>query len=136
MYKLRMNTMKCAFRVSTGKFLGFIIHHIGISVDPTKAMTIATMKRPTMIKELKRLLGMVSYIKRFVPGLASVISELSKLLKKGAEFTWRIEQQEAFQDPADHKSFAYLASTNTWATSVAIFSIKFPGYRSLTSVGR
>ena len=92
MYKLCMNTMKCTFRVSTRKFLGFIVHHIGISVDPTKATTIATMKRPTMIKELKSLLGMVSYIKRFVPGLASVISELSKLLKKGAEFTWRTEQ--------------------------------------------
>ena len=30
-------------------------------------------------------------------GLASVTSELSKLLKKGTEFTWGIEQQEAFQ---------------------------------------
>ena len=79
---------------------------------------------------------MVSYIKRFVPGLALVIIELSKLLKKGAKFTWTTEQQEAFQDPADHKLFAYLASTNTWATSVAIFSIKFPDYRSPTSAGR
>ena len=50
MYKLHMNPMKCAFRVSTGKFLGFIVHHIGISLDPNKATTIATMKRPTMIK--------------------------------------------------------------------------------------
>ena len=50
MYKLRMNLIKCAFGVSDGKFLGFIVHHIGISLDPTKATTIATMKRPTMIK--------------------------------------------------------------------------------------
>ena len=31
-----------------------------------------------------------------MPGLASVTSELSKLLKKGAGFTWRTEQEEAF----------------------------------------
>ena len=36
-YKLRMNPMKCAFGVSTGKFLGFLVHHKGISVDPAKA---------------------------------------------------------------------------------------------------
>jgi len=73
-YKLRMNPMKCAFGVSTRKFLGFLIHRRGISVDPAKATTIATMKRPTTVKELKSFLGKVSYIRRFVPGLASITS--------------------------------------------------------------
>ena len=86
-YKLRMNPMKCAFGVSVGKFLRFLVHHRGISVDRAKATTIATMKRPTTIRELKSFLGRVSYIKRFVSGLVSVTSSLSKLLKKGAEFT-------------------------------------------------
>ena len=97
MYKLCMNPMKCAFGVSARKFLRFLVHHIGISVNLAKATAIATMKKPTMVKELKSFLRRVSYIKRFVPGLASVTSEFSKLLKKGAKFTWGIEQQEAFQ---------------------------------------
>ncbi|XP_075665044.1 uncharacterized protein LOC142634638 [Castanea sativa] len=46
-YKLRMNPMKCAFGMFARKFLGFLVHHKGISVDPAKAMAIATMKRPT-----------------------------------------------------------------------------------------
>ena len=95
-YKLHMNPMKCTFGVFAEKFLGFLVHHRGISVDPVKATTIAIMKRPTTVKELKSFLRRVSYIKRFVPRLASVISDLSKLLKKGAKFTWGIEQQEAF----------------------------------------
>ena len=82
-----MNPMKCAFGVSAGKFLGFLVYHRGISVDPAKATAIATMKRPTTVRELKSFLGRVSYIRRFVPGLALVISGLSKLLKKGVEFT-------------------------------------------------
>ena len=86
-YKLRMNPMKCAFGVSTGKFLGVLVHHRGISVDPAKATAIATMKRPTTVRELKSFLGRVSYIRRFVPGLALVTSGLSKLLKIGTEFT-------------------------------------------------
>ena len=95
-HKLRMNPMKCAFKVSAGKFLGFLEHHRGINVDPVKATAIATMKIPTTVKELKNFLGRVSYIRRFVPRLASVTTSLSKMLKKGTKFTWGTEQQEAF----------------------------------------
>ena len=97
MYKLCMNPMKCAFGVSAGKFLVFLVHHRGISVDPAKATTISTMKRPTMVRELKSFLERVSYIRRFMPGLASVTNGLSKLLKNEVEFIWGTEQQEAFQ---------------------------------------
>ena len=89
--KLRMNPLKCAFGVSAGKFLGFLVHHRGISVDPAKAIAIATMRRSTIVRELKNFLGRVSYIRRFVPRLASITSSLSKLLKKGVEFTWETE---------------------------------------------
>ena len=88
--------MKCAFGVSAGKFLEFLVHHRGISVDPAKATAIATMERPTTVRELKSFLGRVSYIRRFMSRLVSVTSDLSKLLKKEAEFTWGTEQQEAF----------------------------------------
>ena len=92
MYKLCMIPLKCAFGVFALKFLGFLIHHIGISMDPAKATTITTMKRPITVREIKSFSGRVSYIKRFVPGLASITSELSKLLKKEAEFTWGPKQ--------------------------------------------
>ena len=91
-YKLRMNPMNCAFGVSARKFLGFLIHHKGISVDLARATSITTMKRPTTVRELKSFLGRVSYIRRFVSGLASVTCGLSKLLKKGTEFIWGTEQ--------------------------------------------
>ena len=56
-FKLRMNPLKCAFRVSSRKFLGFLVHSRGIDVDPAKATTIVTMKAPAMVKELKSFLG-------------------------------------------------------------------------------
>ena len=62
LFKLRMNPLKCAFGVSTGKFLGFLIHNKGIDVEPTKATAIATMKPLTTVKELKSFLGKISYI--------------------------------------------------------------------------
>ena len=35
-YGLKMNPLKCAFGVSAGKFLGFIIHEQGIEIDHKK----------------------------------------------------------------------------------------------------
>uniref|UniRef100_A0A2N9I5K1 Uncharacterized protein n=1 Tax=Fagus sylvatica TaxID=28930 RepID=A0A2N9I5K1_FAGSY len=75
LYKLKMNPLKCAFGVSAGKFLGFLVHNRGIDVDPAKASVIATMKAPTSHKELKSFLGRLSYIRRFIPGLAAVTAQ-------------------------------------------------------------
>uniref|UniRef100_A0A2N9FIH6 Integrase catalytic domain-containing protein n=1 Tax=Fagus sylvatica TaxID=28930 RepID=A0A2N9FIH6_FAGSY len=97
LYKLKMNPLKCAFGVSAGKFLGFLVHRHGIDVDPARASAIATMRPPTTHKELKSFLGKLSYIRRFIPGLAAVTSTFSPLLKKGASFHWSTECQEAFE---------------------------------------
>lgn len=97
LFKLRMYLQKYAFEISIGKFLGFLVHNRGIDVDPTKVTTIATMKSPTTVKELKSFLGKVSYIKRFIPDLVSFTLPFTRLLKKGHSFEWGGEQQKAFQ---------------------------------------
>ena len=95
-FKLRMNPLKCAFGVSSGKFLGFLVHNKGIDVDPAKATAIAIMRPSATVKELKSFLGKVSYIRRFIPGLASITSAFTKLLKKGQSFEWGEMQQTVF----------------------------------------
>ena len=96
-----MNPLKCAFGVSAGKFLGFLVHQRGIDIDPARASAIATMKPPTTHKELKSFLGKLSYIRRFILGLATVSSAFAPLLKKGAPFHWSIECQQAFEKVQD-----------------------------------
>ena len=39
-HKLKMNPLKCAFGVSAGNFLGFLVHQKGIEVDKNKAKAI------------------------------------------------------------------------------------------------
>ena len=96
-FKLRMNPLKCAFGVSSGKFLGFLVHNRGINVDLAKAPTIATMRPSATVKEVKSFLGKVSYIRRFIPRLASITSAFTRLLKKGQSFEWGEAQQTAFK---------------------------------------
>uniref|UniRef100_A0A2N9FFG8 Integrase catalytic domain-containing protein n=1 Tax=Fagus sylvatica TaxID=28930 RepID=A0A2N9FFG8_FAGSY len=94
---LKMNPLKCAFGVSAGKFLGFLVHNRGIDVDLAKAFAIATMKAPTSHKELKSFLGRLSYIRRFNPGLAVVTAVFTPLMKKGVPFVWSTACQQAFE---------------------------------------
>ena len=97
LYKLKMNPLKCAFGVSAGKFLSFLVHNCGIDVDPVKASAIATMKAPISYKELKSFLGRLSYIRRFIPSLAAVTAVFTPLMKKGVPFVWSTACQQAFE---------------------------------------
>ena len=51
-YGLKMNTLKCAFGVSAGKFLGFIIHEKGIEIDPNRIEVMRKVEAPTCKKDL------------------------------------------------------------------------------------
>ncbi|KAM2661195.1 hypothetical protein EV2_023533 [Malus domestica] len=51
-----MNPAKCAFGVSAGNFLGFLVHHRGIEVDENKARPIINAPPPTTKKQLQSLL--------------------------------------------------------------------------------
>ena len=96
LYKLRMNPFKCAFGVFVGKFLGFLVHQQGIDVDLSKVQVIATVKPPTIVKELKSFLGKLSYIWRFIPRLATFTIAFTPLLKKGNPYRWNQRCQQAF----------------------------------------
>ncbi|KAI5342997.1 hypothetical protein L3X38_010873 [Prunus dulcis] len=50
-YQLKMNPLKCAFDVTSGKFLGFIVKHRGIEVDQTKIKVIRDMPEPRNLRE-------------------------------------------------------------------------------------
>jgi hypothetical protein len=52
-YGLKINPLKCAFGVSAGKFLGFIVHEKGVEIDPKKIETIKKVQAPTSKKSYK-----------------------------------------------------------------------------------
>ena len=52
-FDLKMNPLKCPFGVTSRKFLGFIVHHHGIEVDPTKIDVIQKMPEPKNLRDLR-----------------------------------------------------------------------------------
>jgi len=67
---VKLNPVKCAFRVSTGKFLGYIVHHRGIKVNPAKVKAILDMLGLRNIKEMQSLTGRMTALGRFLSRLA------------------------------------------------------------------
>nr|XP_027067484.1 uncharacterized protein LOC113693104 [Coffea arabica] len=95
-YQLKMNHLKCAFGVTSGKFLGFIVHQRGIEVDRSKIDAIVNMPEPRNIHELKSLQGKLAYIRRFISNLAGRYQPFSRLMKKEVPFEWDESCRNAF----------------------------------------
>jgi hypothetical protein len=88
-YSLKMNPRKCAFGVSTGKFLGFIIHEHDIEIDPDRIKFIWNVGPPTCKLEMQKFVDKVNYLRRFISNLARKIDAFTPILqlKNDAEFT-------------------------------------------------
>ncbi|GKU96286.1 hypothetical protein SLEP1_g9534 [Rubroshorea leprosula] len=96
-YQLKMNPLKRAFGVSSGKFMGFIVRHRGIEIDQSKIEAIVNMPPPKNLRGLKSLQGKLAYIRRFISNLARRCHPFSKLMKKDAPFVWDEACQNAFE---------------------------------------
>ncbi|TYK05704.1 uncharacterized protein E5676_scaffold98G001850 [Cucumis melo var. makuwa] len=95
-YQLRMNPLKCAFGVTSGKFLGFIVRHRDIEVDHSKIDAIQKMPSSKNLHELRRLQGRLAYIRRFISNLAGRCQPFQRLMRKDAVFDWDQSCQNAF----------------------------------------
>ena len=51
-HKLRLNVSKCSFDVGFGKFLGYMVTHRGIEVDPDQVREINNLQPPWNPKEV------------------------------------------------------------------------------------
>ena len=65
-HKLCLNTSKCSFGVRSGKFLGYILTHRGIKVNPNQVKAINSLQLPRNSKEVQKLTGMTAALNQFI----------------------------------------------------------------------
>ena len=63
---MKLKPSKCAFGVSSGKFLDFMVSQRGIEANPEKVRAILEMSSLKIIKEVHSLTGRVAAFNRFV----------------------------------------------------------------------
>ena len=93
---MKLNPSKCAFGVSSGKFLGFMVLQRGIEANPEKERAILKMSSPKTVKEVQSLTGKVAALNRFISKVTDKCLPFFKTLKKA--FVWMEECETAFQE--------------------------------------
>ena len=78
---LKLNKKKCEFSQPSLEFLGHTIDSKGIRPSESKVKAILAMPSPTNKSELKRALGMVNYLGRYLPNLSTILAPLNVLLR-------------------------------------------------------
>ena len=97
-YNLKLNLDKLEVRQSSVKYCGHIISAQGLKPDPEKIEAVMEMPRPENKESLRRFLGFVNYLGKFIPNLSKVDEPLRALLKKTVLFEWQPQQEQAFQE--------------------------------------
>ena len=94
---LKINRDKMKLRESSVLYLGHRITAEGVRVDESKVEAIKDMTRPSDKKAVMRLLGMVNYVREFIPRLSEISEPLRNLTKKDTEFVWNETHEESFE---------------------------------------
>lgn len=95
---LKLNKDKCEFGVKTLTFMGDVVSEEGVKPDPRKISAIVNMERPNNTDDVRRFLGMITYLGKFISQLSEQTAPLRWLLDKNNEWMWSHEQEESWQN--------------------------------------
>ena len=96
--KMRAKLSKCEFEKDEIQFLGHVITQGQVRVDESKLTKLDQWKFPlTHIRQVRQLMGFLSYYRAFIPGFATTTAPLTALLKggKGKKLEWTAQATDA-----------------------------------------
>eukprot|EP00918_Siedleckia_nematoides_P084675 GHVU01186068.1.p1 GENE.GHVU01186068.1~~GHVU01186068.1.p1 ORF type:complete len:499 (-),score=31.16 GHVU01186068.1:17-1513(-) len=94
---LKLKLPKCSFFPESIKYLGFQIDAQGYEPLEEKVSKIAAIEAPTSKSELRRVLGLFGYYRRFIRNFAQIAVPLTEATKKTVPFCWTSERAEALE---------------------------------------
>jgi hypothetical protein len=87
---------KCRFAETEIEYLGHLISHHGVQVDPSKLEAMISWPLPRSIKALRGFLGITGYYRKFIRNYGLIAAPLTALLKKNS-FVWPPATTQAFE---------------------------------------
>ena len=97
-YGMKLNPTKCAFGVSSGKFLGYMVTRRGIEANPNQIRSILDIPSPTNPKDVMRLAGRIAALNRFISKSTDKSFLFFSALKKAKHFEWTPACEEALTE--------------------------------------
>ena len=99
--QLFIKLSKCEIAKLEVTFLGHIVGKFGVKVDVTKFAVIHKWKTPTSLSELRKILGLDNFFRRFIIGYSSLTAPLTDLTSKKVVWSpspWTDIHEEALQE--------------------------------------
>ena len=138
---LKISPKKCQLFRTELKYIGntIFIKERRVCVKPlhSRLEVIQKVKAPTTAKQCKSFAGMVNLVRIFCPELQRLLKPIYDLTRKGRQFVWGKEQQEAFEEikrrlqkaPVLHMPdtvgrFQLYSDTSKYATGGALYQIQ------------
>ena len=89
---------KCEFLKIRVDYLGYEVSEQGIHASPEKAKAVVNWPKPQTVHDVRSLLGLASYYRRFIHGFSQISGPMPELTRSNAQWRWEKAQEESFLD--------------------------------------
>jgi len=95
--KLFVKFSKCEFEKTSLGYLGHIVSHGQLKIDPSKVEAIVNWPKPISVTEVRSFLGVVQYWRRFIANFFVIATPLHTLTSVKRVFQWGGRKQKSFE---------------------------------------
>ena len=99
---MKLNPLKCAFRVGSEKFLGFMVNQREIEANSEKLKVLLEISSSKKPKEVTNLVGRVVELSRFMSRATDRCTPFFNVLKGSKKLEWTDKCKQAFQVLNEH----------------------------------
>lgn len=93
---IKFNINKVQYKQNEIKFFGHVFNENGVKPDTEQVRATLKLAEPKDKKQLQRILGMINYLREFIPNMADLTSCIRELLKNEVMFSWTKVHTDAF----------------------------------------
>ena len=95
---LKLKPSKCSLCQRSVDFLGHVVSEQGIAMQDAKISAITEWPPCRTVHDVRAFMGLSGYYRRLVKGFCIIAAPLCGLMRKGAEFVWTEQCQQAMDE--------------------------------------
>jgi hypothetical protein len=95
-HKLYLWPEKCKVEKTRIEYLGVIISHNKVEMDPVKIAGVADWPMTSNKKKVQSFVSFINFYRRFIPGFSHHVRALFDLTMKDIRFIWGLPQEDSF----------------------------------------
>jgi hypothetical protein len=95
---IKLNKKKAKIQKKEVQFMGHMISNKGLQPDSSKVKAVLQMPKPEDVTGVRRVIGFVNYLSKFMPQLSDMCEPLRKLTQKDTEWHWTEQHDKTMQE--------------------------------------